>query len=217
MPQSTAQKLRIKDGFQLLTFHAPKDFAETLAPLPPGVAITPKAKDFQQIHWFVKDKAQMEKELDTVFSLVTGAVICWIYYPKGSSGIQTDLTRDKGWEKLLAKDMQWISLVSFNDTWSVFGMRQKTEADEQKKKVSRQEQFADYIDAKTKTIRVPNDLQKELNKHKALKEVFEKLAFSHKREYIEWVVSAKKEETRAKRVAGTIELLQKGWKNPAGR
>jgi hypothetical protein len=217
MPQTTAQKLRIKEGDRLLTFHAPGDFASSLAPLPAGVSISAHAQQFEQIHWFVKDKAQMEKELDKVISLVHDSIICWIYYPKGSSGLQTDLTRDKGWEKLLAKDMQWISLVSFNDIWSVFGMRQKTAADVQKKAVPRQQQFADYIDAKTKTVRVPDDLQKELSKHKALKEVFEKLAFSHRREYVEWIVSAKKEETRANRVAGTIERLQKGQKIPAGR
>jgi len=44
----------------------------------------------------------MEKELKKVLRLVKDDVVCWIFYPKGSSKIQTDLTRDKGWEELLA-------------------------------------------------------------------------------------------------------------------
>ncbi len=35
-----------------------------------------------------------------------------------------------------------------------------------------------------------------------------------KKEYIEWIVTAKREETRIQRIDGTIERLVKGWKNP---
>jgi uncharacterized protein YdeI (YjbR/CyaY-like superfamily) len=44
----------------------------------------------------------------------------------------------------------------------------------------------------------------------------EAFAPSHRREYIEWIVEAKREETRAKRVAQAIEWLREGksrnWK-----
>src|SRR3982751_3100871 len=124
MASSTAQKLRIREGATLLTLHAPPEFKKHVGSLPPGVKISDSAKDYDQVHWFVKDKAQLHKELNKALSMVKNDVICWIYYPKGTSKIQTDLTRDKGWETLLKHDhLQWISLVSFNDTWSVFGMR----------------------------------------------------------------------------------------------
>src|SRR6476620_2556274 len=110
---STAQKMRIKEGYTLLPIHAPSTFQKELEPLPAGVMINAKAKKYNQVHWFVKNKAQLEEELETVIRLVKDEVVCWIYYPKGSSGVQTDLTRDKGWEGLLQhKEMQWISLVS---------------------------------------------------------------------------------------------------------
>jgi hypothetical protein len=47
----------------------------------------------------------------------------WISYPKGTSKLQTDLTRDKGWEPLAGSDLMWLSLVSVDDTWSAFGLR----------------------------------------------------------------------------------------------
>ena len=96
MPSSIVQKLKIKEGFTLLSVSAPKDFAKSLEPLPAGVTVSASAKKFDQVHWFVLNKVQLENELDGVLELVKKNMICWIYYPKGTSKIQTDLTRDKG-------------------------------------------------------------------------------------------------------------------------
>src|SRR4051812_43713639 len=114
MPSNTtAQKLKIRDNDSLLTLNAPPGFRSALGELPGGVKLSDKAKNYNQLHWFVKTKAQMEEELDGILKLLKTDVICWIYYPKGNSKIQTDLTRDKGWEVLLKKDLQWLSLISF--------------------------------------------------------------------------------------------------------
>lgn len=218
MAQSLAQKLRISPKMKLLTLHAPPGFSGTLGSLPAGVQVSTQTRDYTQIHWFVKDKAQMEKELPKVLGLLKPDIICWIYYPKGSSGVQTDLSRDKGWDTLLEhKHLQWISLISFDETWSAFGMRLQTEADKKKTEArpsSNDRPILDYIDPATRTVRVPEDLEKALKRNKAAREVYESLAYSHRKEYVEWIVTAKREETRTERVKGTIERLQKGWKNP---
>src|SRR4051794_28124157 len=113
MASTIAQKLRIKEGFTLFTIHAPSDFKKDLGELP-AVKISDKVQNYQQIHWFVKDIAQLTKEVNEVVGMMKDDIVCWIYYPKGSSKIQTDLSRDKGWETLLKHDhLQWISLVSF--------------------------------------------------------------------------------------------------------
>lgn len=217
MPQTTAQKLKIYAGSTLLAINMPTHFRKHLEPLPDNIKISDNAKNYNQIHWFVKDQAQMEKELKKVLSLLKENVICWIYYPKGSSKIQTDLTRDKGWDALLKQNLQWVNLISFDDTWSAFGMRQKTEKDKKKDTKPKERPIFDYTDSKTKTVRLPDDLAAAFKKNKKLEEYFNGLAFSHKREYIEWIVSAKKEETRKKRIKGTLERLEKKWKNPANR
>jgi uncharacterized protein YdeI (YjbR/CyaY-like superfamily) len=41
-----------------------------------------------------------------------------------------------------------------------------------------------------------------------LTEVFGKLSYSHQREYLQWIDEAKRPETRAERVAGTVQRLQ---------
>lgn len=212
-----AQKLKIKPGAVLRTLHAPSGFAAALQP-PADVKISATAKDPDQVHWFVKDRAQMEKELDTVLALAKDDVLCWIYYPKGSSGIQTDLTRDKGWDSLRRhQEMQWISLISFDETWSAFGMRRQKASDRKKGTEKQPRAIFDYVDPVKKTVRVPEDLALALADAGKEAELFHSLAFSHRKEYVEWIVSAKRDETRKQRIQGTIERLSKGWKNPANR
>src|SRR5207342_566973 len=102
MATSVSAKFRIKEGMKLLAINPPRDFVSGLGKLPPGVSIQANSKNaYQQVHWFVKNKTEMEKDLSRILSLLKEDVLVWIYYPKGSSSQQTDLTRDKGWEKLL--------------------------------------------------------------------------------------------------------------------
>ena len=62
-------------------------------------------------------------------------------------------------------------------------------------------------ETKDKTIEIPTDVKKHFKLAKVLS-YFESLAFSHRKEYIQWIESAKKVETRTKRIAEAIEKLQ---------
>ena len=63
---------------------------------------------------------------------------------------------------------------------------------------------------------VPDDLAAALDKNKAAAKAFDAFSASHRREYIEWITEAKREETRKTRIATTIEWLREGksrnWK-----
>jgi len=216
MANPLAKKLKIKEGDSLLPINAPTDFRSALGDLPNHVTLVGRNKPFNQVHWFVLDRAQMEREMKDVLSMVKNAVVLWIYYPKGSSARQTDLTRDKGWDKLMekGKDLIWISLVSFDETWSVFGCRLKTKADEKKLASKPEREIFKWIDPKAKTVRLPEDVSAALKKNKKEGVEFDALPFSHKKEYLEWILTAKRAETREERIKGTIERLRKGWKNP---
>ena len=217
MPASLTSKLKIKEGTRILPIHPPDDYAKNLGELPGGARIIRSGQSADQIHWFVKNRKQMEDELSKVLDLLKNEVVCWIFYPKGSSGIQTDLTRDKGWELLLKQDLQWINLISFDDTWSAFGMRHKTQADRKKESKPRERPIFEYVDPKTKSVVLPEDLASALKNSKKENTFFQTLSFTNKKEYIEWIVTAKRDETRKSRVKETLERLGKGWKNPANR
>jgi hypothetical protein len=67
-------------------------------------------------------------------------------------------------------------------------------------------------DTKPRVIEVPADLKKAFKTEKQAKAFFEKLSYTHQREYVMWVDEAKREETRQNRIAKTIEMLKQGKK-----
>ena len=169
MPGSTAQKLRIRENFVLLALNAPGSFKKNIEPLPDGAKILASAKNYNQVLWFVLNKVQMEKELDSALKLIKDDVVCWIYYPKGSSKTQTDMTRDKGWESFLKHDeLQWISLISFDETWSTFGCRLKTEADKKKQSKLQNGQYSITLMLRKNWCACPMTLRKHSLKIKNL-------------------------------------------------
>jgi uncharacterized protein YdeI (YjbR/CyaY-like superfamily) len=58
-----------------------------------------------------------------------------------------------------------------------------------------------------RTVEPPADLVAALNDAPAQKKIFEALSYSHKKEFVDWIESAKKPETRERRIAGTLEML----------
>ena len=67
-------------------------------------------------------------------------------------------------------------------------------------------------DNEPRVVEIPKDLLKELKKDREAKAFFEKLAYSHQREYVAWIEAAKREETRQSRVLKTIGMLKKNKK-----
>jgi uncharacterized protein YdeI (YjbR/CyaY-like superfamily) len=67
-----------------------------------------------------------------------------------------------------------------------------------------------------KALPVPADLKRALATHKKARIAFEGFSPSHRREYIEWITEAKRDDTRAQRLATTLEWLAEGkprnWK-----
>jgi hypothetical protein len=66
------------------------------------------------------------------------------------------------------------------------------------------------LDTKPRTVRVPADLRAALAEDPSAKEAFAGMSYTHQREYVEWIEEAKRPETRARRIAGTVERVRKG-------
>lgn len=66
---------------------------------------------------------------------------------------------------------------------------------------------------KPRKLDVPPDLLAALRKNKKALATFEAFAPSHKRDYVEWITSAKRDETRARRLATAIEWMAEGKKH----
>ena len=62
-------------------------------------------------------------------------------------------------------------------------------------------------DEAPREVEVPPELTTALKRNRAARAVWDGLSFSHRREYVSYIVEAKKEETRARRVERTIQAL----------
>ena len=81
----------------------------------------------------------------------------------------------------------------------------------------------DYVDVEVqedteeRIVDVPDDLKKALQKNKKASSFYETLSYTNRKEYAVWISSAKKEETRERRLKETIQKLQDGRKNPSDK
>jgi hypothetical protein len=66
------------------------------------------------------------------------------------------------------------------------------------------------LDTAPREVELPDDLAKALTGEDEAIRFFEGLAVSQKRAYTAWIESAKKAETREKRVTEAVELLRQG-------
>jgi hypothetical protein len=65
------------------------------------------------------------------------------------------------------------------------------------------------LDNEKREIRPPNDLAMALKAAAPAWERWKELSYSHQREYVEAVESAKRPDTRARRIAGAVEKISK--------
>ena len=65
-------------------------------------------------------------------------------------------------------------------------------------------------DTDERTVDVPAELAAALERAPAARRAYEALAYTHRREYAKWVAEAKRQETRDRRAAQTIDRLSGG-------
>jgi hypothetical protein len=64
------------------------------------------------------------------------------------------------------------------------------------------------LDAEPRTVAVPADLERALKAVPGLWDRWRALSYTHRREHVEAIEEAKKPETRARRIAGTLRMIR---------
>ena len=65
-------------------------------------------------------------------------------------------------------------------------------------------------DSAPRTLEVPTDLEEALSRDEAARLSFDRMPYSHRKEYVDWIESAKREETRASRIERALPMLTEG-------
>ncbi len=67
-------------------------------------------------------------------------------------------------------------------------------------------------DIEERTVTVPDDFRRALAKAPRARETFEKFAYTHRKDYVQWIESAKKPETRQRRIDEAVTRIAAGTK-----
>jgi len=215
MENSVLKKLYLKPGFNILLANKPES-----GNFEPGASsgvhvVTDSSMSFNGLLVFVKNSAELSNALEIWAPHIDGKKIVWIAFPKKDSGIPSDLKMEK-WRELEAYKLTPCGSAAIDNIWT--GLRIKPVDAVRKSGIGnaqiKDNSFSEYINVELKKVIPPPDLEQALAAQPAEAEFFKSLAYSHKKEYVLWILTAKQEKTRQSRSTKIIEMLRSGKKSP---
>ncbi len=219
--ETLLEKLQLKDEKNLLIQGLPSAIEKQFSKLSFAKNVTPLLKtrkiDFALV--FAINVKQLNNILADVMPALQSGGKLWISYPKKTSKIVTDLNRESSWSILGDNDFKSVTQITLDHVWTAMRFKKKSEPDEDGVEVP-SENFsksnpAPGVNFEDRTITIPSELDEQFKKNKEAALAFDDLSFSNKREYVEWIVGAKKDITKYKRLKDTIDKLVTGKKNPS--
>lgn len=218
MNEALIKKLRLPQDGKVLVLQSPDGYLPNIGLGEPETLFDQNLTgkyDFVQL--FTVTVEELEKYGPQALKAIKPDGLLWLCYPKGSSKLKTDLSRDKGWDIVKAAGFEGVSLVSVDDTWSA--MRFRPLEATTRRSGTEQGLLSEQPSIKKPSVvlLVPEDLKELLEKDQSAKTWFEGLAPSHRKAYISWIEEAKREETRTLRLEKTVEKLRLGLKNPSDK
>jgi hypothetical protein len=121
--KSLAQKLAIKEGFQVLLVRAPEGYAERLGPLPAGASLNTPAGPYDVVQLFVATQRELEATLPPLLLLLKPKGYIWVTWHKGGSRVKGEVTRDTIWPFSATIGLQPVSNIAVDDDWSALRLK----------------------------------------------------------------------------------------------
>jgi Bacteriocin-protection, YdeI or OmpD-Associated len=206
MDNKLGKKLLIKPGKSVMVLHAPTGFE-----INTSVGLN---KPFDVAIVFVKSKAEIDKQCDQAIKVVKEDGVLWFAYPKLSSSIKTDISRDTSWDALRKQKYEPVTQIAIDETWSALRFKPVDKIPKMIRQTSMAKQSKDL---KERVLDLPSELQHLLNKNPKAKKFFDSLSFTNRKEYAVWISSAKRPETKERRVNDTLVKLLSNKKNLSGK
>lgn len=218
MSQTLLEKLQLKDEKSLLIQGLPSSIEKQFAKLAFAKNVTPllKSKKIDFALVFAVNEAQLQSIINEVLPALHDRGKLWVAYPKSSSKIATTLNRDCSWACITHEGFEGVREVALDHVWTAMRFK-KIEHIPVMTRASANGGIpvtVEGVDFRNRIINPPADFAKELRRSKTASHFFDKLSFTNKKEYVSWIVNAKKEETRSRRLEAAIDKLIAGKRNP---
>jgi Bacteriocin-protection, YdeI or OmpD-Associated len=210
--QSLLEKLQLQDEKNLLIQGLPSTVEKQFVKISFAKNVTPLLKtrkiDFALV--FAISHKQLKDILRDVVPALHENAKLWVAYPKVSSKIVSDLSRDCHWECISQFGFEGIRLINLDNIWSAMRFKKADQV-----RIPTIGNEISGIKIENRTITTPEELELLFTKNQPAKEFFETLSFSNKKEYITWITGAKREETKIARLEATIDKLTYLKRNPS--
>ena len=116
---SLAEKLNVKAGTAVAVLNCPKPPDALLGPIPESASVQLTLDNpADLVLLFVRNSEELARHVQSIADKLSPTLSLWVAYPKQSSEIETDLTRDVGWDPMRQLGWDVVSLVSVDDTWT---------------------------------------------------------------------------------------------------
>lgn len=205
---SVAKKMRLQEDIPLYLLNAPDNVSGVFDGFELKTSVGGKAEITQAVIF-----AANKKELDVIIPKITPRLaedaLLWIAYPKKTGSIKSDMTRDKGWEVVFAAGYEPVTQVAVDEDWSALRYKKSEAIGPKLRDIPMEARHIEGVDFVNRKVIFPKDVLQALKPHKELLALLEGMPFSHKKEHAEAIVTAKKPETRARRIGKMIEMLEK--------
>ena len=113
-----SKKFQLKAGQSLMLVNPPAGYENFLASEAIHVSESADA-----VLLFVNSLAELEQIVPPAFRLSSEDALVWVAYPKGSSGVKTDLNRDKLWDALKTTGWRPVRQIAMDHIWSALRFR----------------------------------------------------------------------------------------------
>jgi hypothetical protein len=123
MPSTLAQKLQMKTP-HLLVLNVPTGYLDTLAAELPGITVSDApVSAVDAVLLFVNGLDEANRLMPQAIAAVKSEGLLWVAYPKGSSGVKTDVNRDRLWQALEPTGWRPVRQVALDENWSAMRFR----------------------------------------------------------------------------------------------
>lgn len=227
---SLFEKLAINNERTILIQGLPSSIEKQFVKLSYAKNVTPLLKskkvDFALV--FAINVCQLTSILKEVLSALHAESKLWIAFPKQTSKIVSDLNRDCSWNCLTEKGYETIDQIDIDHVWCAMRFKHNsnnvipenvtvetvTVINNAPAVVEARKETKKRIDFDKNLVVPPAELEKIFTKHKKAKEIFASLPSTHQKEYVNWIESAKRQDTKQRRLEAVIEKLMAGKLNP---
>lgn len=216
--QTLLEKLQLKDEKNLLIQGIPSTIEKQFLKISYAKCVTPLLKikkiDFALV--FAVSKKQLCDILRDVIPVLQPNSKIWIAYPKITSKIASDLNRDCKWDVIDTYQLEMDSQIAIDNVWTGIRFVKTNQPANKKAKISVTPSLTS-VDHSGRSLDVPEELKVLFKNNRSAEVFFESLPTINKREYVDWVIGAKKSETKIKRLDAVVEKLSTGKMTPTAR